>query len=300
MAKRENRISLLRSDRVYEQCPARAQVLCDELPYLVSYSCGEMAGDHPVDPRPVVLKRLAYGDVRHRRVSGVRCLHASLVFQENEDSVAVVGQRRDELGRVGRRARTQDRAWGVGVVPSVEVLPGACSPRALKKIRASATGAVKDRLAESRQYKPRRPTIDPSREYSTSRHAVGWDSPLFTKSAHARAVVRAAQMYEWSRYLGQEAIAKTREIEINVEPGEHWTVGKVIDEYRLVVVTAMINDRRNVEQTQLWERMAENDRAFHGENWGEKFRINKKGEPDVYFEQIFETYCNRHRYGVLL
>lgn len=118
--------------------------------------------------------------------------------------------------------------------------------------------------------------------------------------AHARPIVRAAQMYEWSRYLGQEAIAKTREIEINVEPGEHWTVGKVIDEYRLVVVTAMINDRRNVEQTKLWERIAENDRAFHGENWGEKFRINKKGEPDVYFEQIFETYCNRHRYGVLL
>lgn len=188
---------------------------------------------------------------------------------------------------------------GVGVVPSVEVLPGACSPRALKKIRASATGAVKDRLAESRQYKPRRPTIDPSREYSTSRHAVGWDSPLFTKSAHARAVVRAAQMYGWSRYLGQEAIAKTREIEINVEPGEHWTVDRVINEYRLAKVTIRINKRLNSIDIDRWQRMAENDRAYDGENWGEKFRINRKGEPDAFFEKVFKTYCARHRYGVL-
>lgn len=115
----------------------------------------------------------------------------------------------------------------------------------------------------------------------------------------ARAVVRAAQMYEWSRYIDAEAMAKTREIEINVEPGEHWTVDRVINEYRLAKVTIRINKRLNSIDIDRWARMAENDRAFDGENWGEKFRINRKGEPDAFFEQVFKTYCARHRYGVL-
>lgn len=89
-------------------------------------------------------------------------------------------------------------------------IAGRMQSKALKKIGASASGAVKDRLAESRQYKPRRPTIDPSRDYSTSRHAVGWDSPLFTKSAAARRMEEQAQQAMLERARKSEIAEKVK------------------------------------------------------------------------------------------
>lgn len=134
-----------------------------------------------------------------------------------------------------------------------------------------------------------------SREWDRARDSYP-HRKCFISPQRARAVVRAAQMYQWSRYLGQEAINHTLDVAVPVKPGEDWTVRRVMTEYKIRQVTINIDDRYAAEHIRIWKNNARIDREQEGHGAREPFKLGKKFS-SWEFDKIFHIYAARHRYG---
>ena len=83
---------------------------------------------------------------------------------------------------------------------------------------------------------------------------------------------------------------------VPVEPGEDWTVRRVMTEYKIRQVTINIDDRYAAEHMRIWKNNARIDREQEGHGAREPFKLGKKFS-SWEFDKIFHIYAARHRYG---